>query len=78
MDDDLPSLADFPYIIVVDPSGPVKCSPFHSLDQALNTARGLEREGVIIRSINSGTEILEGIKLRAALGTPPERPSLFV
>ncbi len=65
---DLPSVSNFPYIIVIDPSGPVEASPYTSLDQALDAARGLERGGVKIRAINWGTEVLEGTELRAALG----------
>jgi hypothetical protein len=71
---DLPSIPNLPYIIVIDPHGPIEGSPFPFLDQALDAARGLERGGVKIRSINRGIEILEGTELRAALGenTQPE------
>lgn len=65
---DLPSVSTLPYIIVIEPSGPVEGSPFPSLDQALDAARGLERGGVKICSINKGGEILQGPELCAALG----------
>jgi hypothetical protein len=70
----LPSISNLPFIIVVDPSGAIEGSPFPALDQALDAARGLERGGIKIRSINRSGEILEGPKLRAALGenTQPE------
>lgn len=65
---DLPSISTLPYVIVIDPSGPVEGSPFPSLVQAFDAARGLERGGVEIRSINRSGEIIEGSELRAALG----------
>jgi hypothetical protein len=63
----LPSVSNLPYIIVVDPAGPLG-NEFLTLDQALDTARGLEQSGVRVRSINQGSDILEGTELRAALG----------
>ena len=58
--------AIIPYTIVLDPSGSL-ANVFVTLDQALDTARELESEGHTIRSINRGSEILEGPELRAAL-----------
>jgi transcriptional regulator with XRE-family HTH domain len=56
-----------PYKIVVESHGPLGDS-FTSLNQALERARGLEQGGIKIRSINKSTKILDGAKLRAALG----------
>ncbi len=61
-----------PYMIVVEPHGPLG-NLFVSLDQALDAARGLEQGGVNIRSINKGAKILDGAKLRAALGENKQR-----
>jgi transcriptional regulator with XRE-family HTH domain len=73
-DDHLPYIdVHTPYIIDIDPHGPIDGSPFYSLDQALDAARGLEQGGVKIRSINRGGEILKGTKLRAALGKNTRR-----
>jgi len=66
---DLPSISFDPYILVIDPIGPIAGSPFATLDQALDAARGLERGGVRIESIMQGPEVfLEGSPLRAAIG----------
>jgi transcriptional regulator with XRE-family HTH domain len=56
------------YIVAVDPIGPIEGSPFRTFDEALEVARGLERSGSKIRSINRGAEVLEGKALRKALG----------
>ena len=63
----LPSVSNLPYIIVVDPAGPLG-NEFLTLDLALDAARGLEQGGVRVRSINQGSDILEGTELRTALG----------
>jgi hypothetical protein len=61
-----------PYAIVVEPHGPLG-NLFVSLDQALEAARGLKQGGVKIRSINKGTKVLDGAKLRVALGENKQR-----
>lgn len=61
-----------PYTILVEPHGPLG-NLFVSLDQALEAARGLEQGGMKIRSINKCIKVLDGTKLRAALGENKQR-----
>jgi hypothetical protein len=74
---ELPSISNAPFIIAVEPIGPIAGSPFTSLGEALETARALQRSDHIIRSISNGKRVLEGAELRKALGPVPPRPSLF-
>ncbi len=66
---DLPSVSNEPFIIVVEPHGPILGSPFPYLEQALEVARGVARTGIKVRSINQGTDVfMAGNELEAALG----------
>lgn len=75
---ELPSVSNAPFVITIEPVGPVTSSPFPFLEQALERARELEAAGHIISSISNGEVTLQGAKLRETLGEPPRRPSLFV
>jgi hypothetical protein len=74
---DLPSISTAPFVIAVEPIGPIIGSPFTSLWEALETARALQRVDHVIRSISNGERVLEGAELRKALASVSPRPSLF-
>jgi hypothetical protein len=66
---ELPSISFEPFIIVIEPHGPIAGSPFPYLEQALERARGIAQTGITVSSINQGTEnFLSGAQLRAVLG----------
>jgi hypothetical protein len=75
---ELPSVSSAPFVITIEPVGPVTSSPFPALEQALERARELEAAGHIITSISNGEVTLRDAELRKALGETPQHPGLFV
>ena len=73
----LPSLDFSPFIIFIDPVGQTE-PRYLNLTMAVEAARQLEVASHRVHSIRNDTIVLKCAELRALLGEPPERPSLFL